>query len=160
MGRRPIPTELKILRGNPGHKPLNHDEPKPARPDRVPPAPGYLSKEAKKEWRRVAGILHTTKILTEADLTALGAYCVIFARWLEAESKIKEQGFITKTVNGNDIQNPYLAIANRAQADLLKWSIEFGLTPSARVRLRAPADDDTPSLAEQLYGLVGNAKTG
>ena len=26
-GRKPTPTDIKVLRGNPGHRPLNADEP-------------------------------------------------------------------------------------------------------------------------------------
>ena len=51
-GRRPKPTALKKLEGNPGKRPLNELEP-------VPPVaslrcPNYLLPEARKEWRRLA----------------------------------------------------------------------------------------------------------
>ncbi|RWF07315.1 MAG: phage terminase small subunit P27 family, partial [Mesorhizobium sp.] len=44
---------------------------------KVPPAPTWLSKDAKAEWRRVAPILvNERKVLTEADLGTLESYCI------------------------------------------------------------------------------------
>ena len=46
-GRKPKPTRLKIIQGNPGKRPLNKNEPQPER--RLMRAPSHLSEEAKKE---------------------------------------------------------------------------------------------------------------
>ena len=48
-GRRPLPTQLKILHGNPGGRPLNRREPKPR--STAPRCPNWLSPEAKRAWR-------------------------------------------------------------------------------------------------------------
>ena len=50
-GRKPTPTAIKELEGNPGHRPLNKHEPKPMK--KAPACPKSLSTEAKKEWRRL-----------------------------------------------------------------------------------------------------------
>ena len=49
-GRKPKPTAVKILEGNPGKRKLNEHEPQPQR--KAPPCPKWLEPEAKKEWRR------------------------------------------------------------------------------------------------------------
>ena len=49
-GRKPTPTTLKELKGNPGRRPLNEAEPKPAA--RLPSPPAHLSRSARREWRR------------------------------------------------------------------------------------------------------------
>lgn len=72
-GRKPIPTEIKILEGNPSKRPLNTHEPKPLK--KAPPCPKWLEAEAKKEWRRLAKALEAMGVLTEADMAAFAGYC-------------------------------------------------------------------------------------
>ena len=45
-GRKPTPTAIKELEGNPGKRPLNDAEPKPER--KAPPCPKGLEPEAKR----------------------------------------------------------------------------------------------------------------
>ena len=51
-GRRPQPTRLKVLRGNPGQRRLNTREPK-IQPG-VPNPPDWLGDEAFEKWNEVA----------------------------------------------------------------------------------------------------------
>ena len=51
-GRKPTPTAIKELEGNPGKRALNDREPKPQK--KAPACPKWLEDEAKKEWRRLA----------------------------------------------------------------------------------------------------------
>ena len=53
-GRKPKPTAMKVLEGNPGGRPLNKNEPKPDK--KAPRCPAWLEEEAKKECHR-SGIL-------------------------------------------------------------------------------------------------------
>ena len=50
-GRKPKPTALKALEGNPGKRPLNEHEPVP--PKATLRCPAWLEAEAKKEWKRL-----------------------------------------------------------------------------------------------------------
>ncbi len=95
-------------------------------------------------------------LLTEADHDALAMYCETWATWKRAEAQVQRKGEVVKTVNGNVIQNPYLAIANRAKRDALMLAREFGMTPSARTRISVDDGADEPSLAELLFRQVGN----
>jgi len=54
-GRRPKPTRLKMLTGNPGKRPLNPNEPRPEAT--IPDAPAELSAGARAEWDRLAADL-------------------------------------------------------------------------------------------------------
>ena len=67
-GRKPIPTAIKELEGNPGKRALNIKEPKPKR--KAPKCPTWLDNEAKKEWKRTAKQLEQLGILTEVDMAA------------------------------------------------------------------------------------------
>ena len=51
-GRKPKPTAVKVLEGNPGKRSLNTGEPKPEK--KAPRCPSWLEEEAKKEWKRMA----------------------------------------------------------------------------------------------------------
>jgi hypothetical protein len=55
-GRRPLPTAIKELTGNPGKRPLNLDEPHP--PKIIPKCPKHLDENARKKWRRISLELH------------------------------------------------------------------------------------------------------
>src|SRR6185312_15912505 len=61
-GRRPKPTRLKVLTGNPGKRPLNAAElrPEPA----IPECPAELSPVAHRERDRLVGELASLRLLT------------------------------------------------------------------------------------------------
>lgn len=94
-GRKPKPTAMKELEGNPGKHPLNTSEPKPNK--KAPACPKWLEPEAKKEWRRLAKQMEAIGILTEVDMAAFAGYCQAYARWKEAEEFITQHGTIVKT---------------------------------------------------------------
>ena len=94
-GRKPKPTALKVLEGNPGKRPLNDREPVP--PKGTLKCPAWLLPEAKKEWKRLAPALEAMGVLTMADLTAFEGYCQAYARWKEAEAFITQHGSIFQT---------------------------------------------------------------
>jgi P27 family predicted phage terminase small subunit len=141
-GKRPTPTALKLLRGNPSHRPLNIDEPKP-KPGHLTP-PTWLEGDAVVEWNRLAPILYRLGLLTEIDGQALATYCLAWARWREAETHIKRYGMVIKGKGGFPIISPFVAVANRSMAQMKGFLVEFGMTPSARSRVAASGDADKP----------------
>lgn len=132
-GRKPKPTALKILEGNPGKRPLNEDEPKPEK--KAPKCPGWLEAEAKKEWRRMSKQLEAMGILTAIDMAAFAGYCQAYARWKEAEEFITKHGTIVKTPSGYWQQVPQVSIAQTYLKIMNRFCEQFGLTPSARSRI-------------------------
>ena len=107
-GRKPKPTKLKLIEGNPGKRPMNPREPRPAL--RVPTCPAHLCPSAKAEWKRLAGQLYVLGILSDLDRSAMAAYCHAYGRWVEAERKLKETPTLIKLPSGYLQQNPWLAI--------------------------------------------------
>ena len=128
-GRKPKPTALKKLEGNPGKRPLNDLEPLPK--VTMLRCPNWLEPEAKKEWRRLAPVLIGAGILTSADAVPFAGYCQAYARWKEAEEQVKD----TERVR----PNPYIAIARSAFAEVKSLAAEFGLTPANRTAIIANA---------------------
>lgn len=134
-GRKPKPTAIKELEGNPGKRELNQYEPKPEK--KAPKYPTWLEPEAKKEWRRTAKQLEELGILTEVDMAAFAGYCQAYARWKEAEEFISKHGPIVKTPSGYWQQVPQVSIAQTYLKIMNRFCEQFGLTPSARSRIIA-----------------------
>lgn len=84
-GRKPKPTAIKELEGNPGKRKLNKNEPKPEKGMHV--CPEWLLPEAKAEWKRLSEKLNQMGVLTEVDIAAFAAYCQSYARWKEAQER-------------------------------------------------------------------------
>jgi P27 family predicted phage terminase small subunit len=150
QGRKPKPTAVKLLSGNPGKRAINRSEPRPQ--IELPPAPEYLGDDEKHKWAAVVKELHPLGLVTTVDKDALAMYCVIYVRWMKAERMVREKGEIIKTAAGNIIQNPYLAIANRALDQLNKLGAEFGMTPSSRSRVKVELPNAESELEEMLFG--------
>lgn len=106
-GRKPKPTAIKILEGNPGKRQLNMNEPQPNK--KMPKCPEWLEDEAKEEWNRLAKNLNELGILTELDMAAFASYCQAYARWKEAEEFITLHGSIVKTKSGYWQQVPQVS---------------------------------------------------
>lgn len=132
-GRKPKPTHLKLLEGNPGKRAINGAEPKP--PRGIPTCPAHLTAPAKAEWKRLAQDLHTVGLLTRVDRGALAAYCQSWGRWVEAERKLQETPPLFKTPAGYVQISPWLTIANKERELMARYMAELGLTPSSRSRL-------------------------
>lgn len=157
-GRKPKPTHLKLVTGNPGKRKLNKSEPMPARA--LPKPPVELNDDAKVEWGRVSDELYRLGLLTGIDRSALAAYCQAYGRWMIAERAIAEMakrdlvtsGLLIKTTNGNAIQNPLIGTANKAMSDMMRYASEFGMTPSARSRIKAESAQVEDAAAKYLTG--------
>ena len=135
-GRKPSPTRLKILNGNPGKRAINRSEPQ-ADPVENIIVPDHLSEPAKKEYKTTAELLQKCGLLTEIDMKALELYADAYGIWFDATEKIQKLGLVVKTNTGRPTQNPYLGIANTAVKRMQQLLPEFGMTPSARSRLKA-----------------------
>ena len=139
-GRRPKPTRLKFLTGNPGKRALNRNEPRPELA--IPECPVELGPVAQREWQRLVGELCHLRILTNLDRAALAAYCGAYALWAEATEVIQKFGTMVKSPSGFPIQSPYVSIANRQAEIMMRIASEFGFTPASRSRISTPAEPE------------------
>jgi len=140
-GRKPKPTQLKLLENNPGRRPLNAREPTaPAIAVKdAPPAEVLRDPLAVAEYRRVLRQLQRGHVTT-VDRATLGAYALKYAQWTRLEAEAARQGFIVTTPNGYPIQNPAIAMANKACMLMLRLAVELGITPSSRSRIHVLED--------------------
>jgi P27 family predicted phage terminase small subunit len=141
-GRRPKPTRIKALTGNPGKRPLNIHEPRPE--PALPACPRELSPSVQQEWARLTAELSKLNLITNLDRGALATYCGAYAMWAEAMEQIQKYGTMVKSPTGFPIQSPYLAIVNRQAEIMMRIASEFGFTPASRSRITAPLADQLP----------------
>ena len=150
-GRKPKPTALKELEGNPGGRQLNQNEPKPNK--KAPRCPSWLEEEAKKEWKRMGKILERIGLLTEMDMAAFAGYCQAYARWKEAEEFITQHGTIVRTPSGYWQQVPQVSIAQTYLKVMNRFAEQFGLTPASRSRI--VADNAASGVVDEMENLLG-----
>ena len=150
-GRKPKPTRLKELGGAEKRR-INQNEPKPE--ISIPDCPGFLAEEAVLEWNRVTLELSVLGVLAQIDRAALAAYCQVWARWAKAEGELNEHGEVTLTDKGYEIQNPYLAIANKCLKKMREYLVEFGMTPSSRSRISGVPKKRSDEKAEKRKRLL------
>lgn len=145
-GGKPTPTKIKQLRGNPGKRKVNKDEPQynKSRSD----APKELDAVGRKEWDKITKNMRANGVLTEVDETALLAFCQqtsIMVRAMKEMKKKANRDMVIITKSGYQQPNPYLGIINRAQNMIKSLGAELGLSPSSRTRVKATPtkpDDD------------------
>lgn len=141
MGRRgppPQPTNLRLLRGNPGKRSISSHEPQPKLVN--PSCPSWLRPEVKAIWRRTVATIQEMRILTRVDRDALAAYCQTYARWKAAEQFLDQHGEVypVRDDKGNVRcmkQYPQARTALQLLQVLRCYQQEFGMTPSARTRV-------------------------
>lgn len=158
-GQRPMPTQLKLLRGNPGKQRMN-DEPQPDSEIDVPKPPDFISGYAADEWWRTGTELFRLGLLTKVDVPALAAYCSAYGHWRQAEESLARMaandplmhGKIIKTKYGDAAVNPLVSIARKHAGDMVRYAAEFGLTPAARTRISAGNSGDNSQ--SKFAGLI------
>ena len=175
-GRRPKPTAIKELQGNPGHRPLNAQE--PVAPKGEPEMPKGMLPAARREWKRIVPLLIKLGILSSIDGKALAAYCDTYAHWERARKDIEKYGLVIEEPVldkfNNPIcvgaipglppeagakylvklkQNPAVQIYATFGKMMKSFLIEFGLTPASRAKLKVEAGDGAPDPFEALMAL-------
>jgi P27 family predicted phage terminase small subunit len=130
-GRKPTASIIKLVTGNPGKRPPNTHEAKPAVV--VPEPPASLDAVALEEWQRVTPILAEVGLITKLDRAVIAAYCTAWSRWVECERMLVFTGFIVKSSKGVPMFSPYLTGSYKAMDYLCRLAGEIGLsTPPAR----------------------------
>lgn len=159
-GRRPKPTQLKLLEGNAGKRPLNQQEPVFEVRELRPPN-GVLSKYGRNLWKQLEPILREAGILTEGDAAAFLMLCQHYGYAVEAGKAAidRETGMMAFTVESarsGPKKNPLMQVFKENSQMFRMYAEQFGLTPSARSRLNIPEPEEE-SLAELLFNMINQA---
>lgn len=165
-GRKPKPTQIKLVTGNPGHRPPPPDEPKPTA--RIPKCPSHLDPEAKREWRRMSRELDDLGILTCIDKAIFAVYCESWSRSKREEKILQQEGMIIRSrervtehpdgtvvrTGGVPMINPRYKVKMDAVDKMMKALIEMGMSPSSRGRVsvaKKKADEQAQLRLERFF---------
>ena len=129
---RKVPTELKLIRGNPGKRRLPKNEPQP--PVTCPQPPEFLSDIAKREWDRVCPRLAEVGLMTDIDVAVLAAYCGAYADLVDATRKQRGRTTV-RLPSGIRRPSPFVSMIRTARADMVRYAAELGMSPAARAGL-------------------------
>ncbi|MBL8659395.1 MAG: phage terminase small subunit P27 family [Rhodospirillales bacterium] len=141
-GRKPTPTALKVIRGNPGKRRIEHACPEPEA--LFAPPPDWLAPLAAERWRQLMPELVRWGLFTRLDADSLAAYCSYYALFRDQLAAAAEVGAVVATPSGYAMTNPHLTNANKAARMMQGFGTEFGLSPAARVRLKGTAQGELP----------------
>lgn len=146
-GRKPVPIELKLLRGNPGKRAINAKATILRQPAALAEdsSPDMLLNEAKSYWDHA--IAHAPRgLLRKLDIYLLAAWCNAAYRYefnirLAAKSDvIPVRGAKLAGLDPKDrpvMHNPFSTAARAYLKDMTMLAAELGFTPSSRARLGA-----------------------
>ena len=147
-GRRPQPTALKMLRGNPGKRKPNENAPSPPSGEILRPA--WLTAGAAGVWDELAPICLAMGTLTVADVRSFAGLCELSATMQQA-SAAKDGRALFRLEQDRDDEAQMAVVIDatlkleRETANALRPYYEyFGLTPSSRARLSVPKTTDEP----------------
>lgn len=160
-GRRPKPTNLLKFEG--GYRKDRHgDGISPDPRAEIPDPPKALGKgEALAEWNRITALLIETKCVTKLDRASLAAYCLEWARYVNANNKLRfGKTLMAESTKGTKMPHPLLRVSDRALSNMLRICMEFGLTPASRSRLRVQAMAEQEDPLERLIRQQAQARQG
>lgn len=136
-GRKPKPTVLRMIQGNPGRRDFNLHEPQPEAltPD-CPPE--LLEPDAQQEWART--IIPAIQIgqITAADRVLAIAHCDLWAAWRsQLADAARHPHVVAVGEHKHPMPNPARGMANKTLSLLVKVDSELGLSPASRSRVTA-----------------------
>lgn len=135
-GRKPKPTRIKQLNGNPGKRPLNENEPKPQGELSTPPS--FLSPAAVTIWNE-ALTEAPPGLLTSVDSSVLANYCTWRATFEQAATEMLQRGSVSASIRGERKVAPEVMVMHKASTNMMRACTEMGFTPSSRGRMHVEA---------------------
>jgi P27 family predicted phage terminase small subunit len=149
-GRKPKPTFLKLIEGNPGHRPINRDEPEPEGELKDPPE--HFSSRQQRIWREC--IENSPQgLLSKLDGSMLEIFVVAKSGWEAAIARVEESGAVVRIPGGQWAQNPFVSIARRHAETMVKVGSELGFSPASRSRVKISGKKKTKSALGKLREL-------
>lgn len=135
-GRKSIPSRIHALQGGSAktHRKMNDQEPRP--PEKMPPCPKHLDKEARVEWDRAGKLLMAVGLMTELDMATLAGYCDAYSAWARATIEVSITGPVLIRPEDIPLLNPWLRVAREAFDRMMKNAVLLGLSPSSRAGLK------------------------
>jgi P27 family predicted phage terminase small subunit len=104
-------------------------------------APDWLTDTQKEGWARAIEVA-PKGLLKKIDASVLTVWVVADSIHKDASALLAAEGLTVRSVNGYQIQSPYLPIINRQAVLLIKASTALGFNPASREKLDIPPEID------------------
>lgn len=131
-GRRPRPTALKLLQGE---RPSRVNDDELAAMAGAPAPPEALDELVAGQYRALVALLEPVGVLTELDGPALVAFAQVLVEHHQAARLVNTVGPLIRDDHGQARTNPAYRIRRDTGRDILRWAMEFGMTPAARSQI-------------------------
>ena len=153
MSNKPKPSKLRVIQGNPGHRPLNMQEPEFQAG--IPDKPQWLDVYASEEWDRLVGNLNGQRVFTKNDLGILVSICLAYEQMRETLAIIKQLGrsYTVEDLGGNTHYKarPECVRYETAQKEYRTLLAEIGFTPSSRSRIKTLPEPPKPKGTAKFF---------
>lgn len=140
-GRKRVPTHLKIMRGNPGGRPLNHREPIPR--GNLKEAPEWMTEDQKAAWNYAIENA-PAGLLKKLDASVLVTWVIAQDLHRTASQHVSEHG--RTVVNEKTLCvsiSPEVNIIEKASGIMIRSASELGFTPASRSKVQLPPDENS-----------------
>ena len=132
-GRKPTPSHLKLVTGNPSKRPINAREPQIAADLFAPPE--WFNDAQRAVWTYYIASA-PSGMLKACDMSVLAALCVACVLHQHAVVALGKDDELTVVAgNGTLIASPYLRIIARQSEIVLRACSELGFSPTSRSRV-------------------------
>ena len=132
-GRKPEPTALKLIKGNPGKRPLNKLEPV-VTSNVSDEAPEWMTPRQAEDWKYHLSNCPSGMVKT-LDRNTLAHYIVAHDHWMDCVAKVRAFGLTVMSPNGYPMTSPYSTDLKKYSVLTLRLAAELGFTPSSRSKI-------------------------
>jgi len=141
-GPPPTPNAIKHLEGTyrPERDRSGGREPKPKAD--APRRPIEITGRAKREWDLIIPELRAMGVLATCDRVALAGYATSAGRFFDLTAELTRMGEWGFTDDGGVEINRLAVRRDKAEQSMLRFLMEFGLSPASRSRVIAKAEKD------------------
>lgn len=146
-GRRRVPTELRLLRGESRPSRIGHGEPVPRAGEPGPPE--WLTAAQRAIWDRLTAELRSMNLLHSADADVLIAMVLASDRMQQAATVLAAEGLMATGRDGGQVRHPASFIAQSSADQVRRLGHELGLTPAGRADLGRSAPLSPPGLGPE-----------
>lgn len=115
----------------------------PKLPVVTPDKPAFLSDDAARAWGRLVQLIEPMRVFATVDGAALERMCETYALIIKLQREVRDHGvtYWSDGPSGRLLKmNPAVAALRAADALYKAYLVEFGMTPSARVRVRSDGE--------------------
>lgn len=145
-GPAPMPTRLRLLKGDHHKSRFATNEPMPR--DTLPEPPAGMSQEVRQVWDYTLRELVAMKLAHAADRDAIVCFCEAVVAHRRASALLAQSNVLIKGLHGGLVRNPAVVVQRDAAQVIRAFAQELGLTPSARTRIqtegRTGGEGDNP----------------